>query len=98
MWDNVHTMAYKVTDRESFLTFVQALIKDREDSVAQEAVCASDPYSPEANDWENTTIERFLDGALSWATDSRMGRSQGLNGEPSWRTFAIFLIAGKTYE
>lgn len=88
----------RVTDRESFLTFVRALMADRQDSLAREATHPSSPYGPQASGWENVTIEAFLEAALAWAEDTRMGKEQGMDGGPSWQTFALFLSAGKWYE
>jgi hypothetical protein len=87
-----------VHDRDSFLAFVAALAADRRASVAAERASPSSPYEPDAGGWENVTIEGFLEAALSWAVDSDMGTSQGLPAEPSWRTFAVFLLCGKIYE
>lgn len=82
-----------VRDRETFLDFVWALVKDREDSVKKEEADPSSPFEPDANGWENITIERFFEAALAWATDS--GK---LPEEASWKAFAEFLYCGKIYE
>lgn len=97
--DEIEMDWQQVTDRESFFTFVRALIADRMDSLAKEAKHPSNPWGPAANGWENTSIEAFLDAALAWAETTHMGQSQGLgDGRPSWRTFALFLSVGKIYE
>lgn len=93
-----HKLLEQVTDRESFFAFVQALIDDREAAIKQEKVTPSEPYSPDAGGWENVTIERYLDAALTWAKATNMGISQGFPEEASWRAFAVFLYAGKIYE
>src|SRR5262245_2911582 len=93
-----HQILELVEGPESFLEFVRALVADRTASVATESVSPSSPYGPEANGWENTTIERFLGAAVAWAEDSRFGESQGLQGENAWRVFATFLYCGKIYE
>lgn len=93
--------AARVRTREEFLRFVRALIADRKVAVVAEAAGTSHASrDPEGDDWENTTIERFLEGALAWAEDTRMGETQGLTalGEPSWEAFAAFLYCGKIYE
>jgi hypothetical protein len=82
-----------VTDRDSFLAFVRALVVDRRRSVAAERISPSSPYGPDAGGWENVTVESFLEAALAWAEDS--GR---LPAEPSWQAFATFLYLGKIYE
>lgn len=96
--ESVERLAYRATDQASFVAFVRALVADRRDAVAREAHAPSSPYGPDANGWENTSIEAFLGAALSWAEDTQVGRSHGLGGAPSWRTFALFLSAGKGYE
>ena len=87
-----------VCDQASFFAFLRALIADRTAAVVSERGNPSSPVEPDAGGWQNTTIESFLDGALSWAEDTDMGTSQGLPFEPSWRTFAVFLYCGKIYE
>lgn len=88
----------KVIDRKSFYKFVESLIMDRKDAVAKEAIKPSSPYGPQANGWENSTIESYLEAALAWAEDTEMGESQGLGANLSWKTFATFLYCGKIYE
>ena len=53
---------------------------------------------PDAYGREMVSIEVFLSAALAWAKDSRLGQARGLDGEPSWRTVARFLTAGRGYE
>ena len=93
-----HELLNCVTDRESFLAFVRALVADRESEVAKEPSHPSRPYSCGANGWENGTIEAYLDAALRWAEDTDIGQTQGLPSEPSWKAFATFLYCGKIYE
>ncbi len=50
------------------------------------------------NEWENTTIKAFLDGAIAWAQASNFGVDQGLQLSNPWRQFANFLYCGKIYE
>jgi hypothetical protein len=88
----------RVTDRESFLAFVRALIADREDEVAKERLRPISPWGPGANGWENGTIEAYLEAALSWAEATGVGEAQGLPAKPSWKAFAVFLYCGKIYE
>jgi hypothetical protein len=88
----------QVTDRESFLAFVHALIMDRENEVAKERSQPSSPWGPGPNGWQNGSIEQFLGAAVRWAEATNMGQTQGLPEEPSWRAFAAFLYCGKIYE
>jgi hypothetical protein len=88
----------QVVDRASFLAFVRALIADRVDEVEKGRVQPSSSWGPGANGWENGTIEQYLCAALRWAEATRMGETQGLPADPSWRAFAVFLYCGKIYE
>lgn len=88
----------QVKDTESFLVFVRALAADRAESSAQETASSSSPYGADANGWENTTIESFLESAVAWAEASNFGLAQGLSPSNPWKQFAIFLYCGKTYE
>lgn len=49
-------------------------------------------------EWENTTIEAFLHGAIAWAEDSNFGVARGLQASNFWHQFATFLYCGKIYE
>ncbi len=91
--DHLDKLLDSVSDSDSFLEFVDALAADREDEVAKEKIEPSNPYGSGANGWENGTIERYLDAAVRWASDS-----QALPKEPSWKAFAEFLYRGKSYE
>jgi hypothetical protein len=86
-----------VNDETSFLRFLEALSADRSESVRQEAENPSPPWGPEANGWENPTIEAFLLASVAWAVDAR--RAPALkNPENPWRRCAEILYAGKGYE
>jgi hypothetical protein len=89
-----------VCDEESFRQFLFALAWDREDSTAKERVKPSSPYGPDANGWENTTIDRFLFAAVGWARASEKGLPLTHYEPPSnpWRRCADILYAGKGYE
>ena len=88
----------RVEDKFSFYAFVEALARDRRQSVLEEARSPSNAYAADAQGWENTTVETFLEAALAWAEASDMGAAQGLPDGPSWKVFAIFLYCGKIYE
>jgi len=82
----------QVQDRDSFLTFVDALRRDLDDAWVKERANPSHPYGRGWNDWENMSLEGFLEAAVAWARD------RPLPEEPSWQDFAHFLHAGKIYE
>jgi hypothetical protein len=90
-----------VHDRASFLEFVRALMRDREEEVRKEKLSPSSPYGPGAGGWENASIEGFLESAVGWAEDVTAHedeRRPWFSETPSWPAFARFLYMGKIYE
>lgn len=81
----------KVNDRESFILFVTKLIKDRKSAEEIERANFEKNNFTTASDWENQTIENYLDGAVSWLEDSE-------RTDISWKLMAEFLYCGKIYE
>ena len=81
-----------VHDEATFIMFLNALMADFQQSQKIEAETPSSPYGAAANGWENTTIDRFLEAATSWAHDSPP------EGENPWQRIADILYAGKIYE
>ena len=98
MAEDLNAKLEAVVDRESFLTFVKALIADRKDGVAKEKISPSSPWSSGSNDWEHGTIEAYLEAAVACAEDSQRIGTEILNLAPSWKSFATFLYCGKIYE
>lgn len=92
--DDALDQVEQAQDRESFLTFVDALRRDLEDAERRERAQPSHPYGRGWNDWElgNMSLAGFLEAAVNWA------REHPIPAEPSWQTFAEFLHAGKIYE
>jgi hypothetical protein len=84
-----------VCDERTFLAFVRALTADRLAAVDRSATGGSDDA---ANDWNNETIETFLESAHAWAEDADFGERQGLAAASPWKKFATFLYCGKIYE
>jgi hypothetical protein len=87
-----------VRDQESFLKFVEALIKDREDEDSKKKLHPSPLYGTGVNGWENSSIESYLEAAVAWGRSTNMGETQGLKKDNLWKTFATFLYLGKIYE
>lgn len=81
----------EVNSKETFLEFVEALIADKLDEEKKELISPSSPYSSGANGWENSTITSFLESAHAFSEDSNQINL-------SWKSFALFLYAGKIYE
>ena len=94
-------LAEEVVDEETFLSFVKALVDDRQEAIRLQLDEPNSPYEADAGGWETTSIESFLESASVWAEDSAFGRNlpktQLINVSP-WRRFAEFLLAGKYYE
>jgi hypothetical protein len=95
----LHEAVDSTRDWTTFLNFARQLLADREDAVARERVTPPSPFDLcGANNWQNVTIEGFLEGAIAWAEDTNFGGTQGLSAENPWRQFAAFLQCGKVYE
>jgi hypothetical protein len=90
----LHEMIDRVDSKESFLEFVAALRADLEASLAEERVHPSSGYGPAARDWENPSLDRFLEAMQAWAEDT----GERVPSQASWRTFAKMLYAAKHYE
>jgi hypothetical protein len=78
---------FKVTDRQSFIKFIDLLRKDFVDN-------------PES--WENTKLEDFLEALSSYATDIQGyydNTNQNINAvEANWQTFADIFKGASIYE
>jgi hypothetical protein len=98
--DELFNVLEAVQDEESFLQFLLALRDDREASIAQEKLTPSAPYGPEARGWENPTVERFFDAAVTWARASKkeLPLANYVPSSNPWKRCADILFAGKIYE
>jgi hypothetical protein len=72
----------QVTDLDSFLAFVDALVEDRKINPLE---------------WQNDSIEAYLESSAAWARDSK-GLPISMDARPSWQALANFLYSGKIYE
>ena len=89
----------KVNDRESFLTFVKALIADREDEVRKDAKNPDPWLDMGSNGWQNHSIESYFESAVAWYESTGCGEPDSEDKPVSpWRHFTYFLYAGKIYE
>lgn len=82
----LHEMANHVRTREELADFVSALLDDLREN---------------GHEWENPTLERFLDAMSAWirampATHRNLGRSAPTL--PDWATLAQILYAARLYE
>jgi hypothetical protein len=85
-----------VVDRESFMRFAEALIRDREEAEELERQSPEQYRWGGANDWQNGSISQYLGCALAGAEAQREG--WGSDVGVSWRELAILLWLGKIYE
>ncbi len=94
----LHELLEYVNDEKSFIRFISELIRDRKSEVKTQNETPVDPFGCGPHDWENHTIEDFLESAKAWAEASNFGEFQGLKGASTWKKFAVFLYCGKIYE
>jgi hypothetical protein len=67
-------------------------IETKQDFLEFVAALAQD--SADGAGWQNGSIDSYLDAMHAWASDS----GERVSHQPSWRTFAEILYAGKIYE
>lgn len=75
----------QVSDQSSFIAFVRALQADRANPVTRD-------------EWQNDTIEDYLEAAAAWAEAAPMQLHSSSDTASIWRAFAQFLYCGKIYE
>ena len=78
---------FKVTDRQSFVEFIELLHED---------------YHKNLKSWQNKNLDGFLDAIARYANDIQ-GYYDNTNkkvnaDEPSWQVFADILKGSKIYE
>jgi hypothetical protein len=95
---DLYELADNVETEQDFLSFVQALMEDKESENKKEKVKPSSPYGAGANGWENGNIVTFLDAALAWGQASINGLEFYKKPENPWKRAAHILHAGKFYE
>ncbi len=78
----LHNKINNITDKNDLVDFVEALRKD----------LLSNP-----NEWENSTLERFLESLAQWLSDIEDAHFEDQKS-PNWRMVAEILYAGKIYE
>ncbi len=96
-WDADHS-AEQVQDIESFLHFLEVLIKDWEAATKAEKTSPSSPYRSMYG-WENTNIGDFFEAAIAGARGNKLGQPGGAYADKSaWRQAAQIMLLGKVYE
>ena len=80
-------MATKVIDRQSFISFIDALHSE---------------YMSSGGTWENPTLDRFMEAMSAYAKDIQgyyNNTSQDINADfPSWKVFADILRGAAIYQ
>ncbi len=96
---NLYEMAEKVDSKESFLRFVQALAEDAEAADSEPEHTADGKLNLSPRGWENGRISASLGSMSAWAAGNSGTTGQAhVPEQPSWRTLAEVLHAGKFYE
>ncbi len=85
----------RVTDRDSFIAFVQALADERDEAAGIERDIPQAHMVDGAHNWKNADIAEFLYAALEYFEPKPFHEPET---EPSWRMFAEFLWCGKIIE
>jgi len=85
----------KVTDKDSFLEFLEALISEREEADELEKSEPEKWAYGGANGWQNSSISSFLECASCFFLEDPHRHS---GEELSWKDMAEFLYYGKIYE
>ena len=98
MSKDLYELADSVETEQDFLSFVEALMKDKSDEENKEKIKPSSPYGPGANGWENGDIVSFLDAAIAWGESSKNGLQFYEKPTNQWKRAAHILHAGKFYE
>ncbi|HEY3789179.1 MAG TPA: hypothetical protein VGL71_10005 [Urbifossiella sp.] len=85
----------RVTDRDSFIAFVEALADERAAAAEIERANPRVYVVDGAHNWKNGEIDGFLYAALEYFEPKPFFQPET---EPSWRMFAEFLWHGKIIE
>lgn len=74
----------EISDKEAFLSFLEALIFD---------------YRKHPKEWENTTIDLYLEAMMSWIEDYSSSEFNDIDWKDiNYSTMAKILYMGKLYE
>lgn len=68
-------------------------MKTREDAVKTLEILIED-FRNHPDDWENSTLERYLEAMAAWLNSARLREVEA----PSWELFCEALEAAKIYE
>ncbi|MER8406522.1 MULTISPECIES: hypothetical protein [unclassified Mesorhizobium] len=96
-WAQLSLFLDRVEDLPSFVRFVDALRRDREDADRRE-IAKPGPSDPGWNGWQNGSISTFLESAVAWFEAHGQGNPAFLADENPWKAAARIIYAGKYYE
>ncbi|MNW02728.1 hypothetical protein D3C71_1985600 [compost metagenome] len=74
----IHELVNQVKSKEDLIYFLSQLRND---------------LNQNNRDWENQTLESYLEAMEAWLTDY-----SNIPSQPTWKTFADILYASKIYE
>lgn len=96
---SLYELASRVDSKESFVRFVHALAADAERSDAEGSRTADGKLNLSPGGWENGRVAAFLEAMAAWVeADSERASKARVPEQASWQTFAMILLAGKSYE
>ena len=82
--ENIIEQIEKISDKKSFLLFLEKLITD---------------YRENNSEWENQSVDEYLDAMVSWIDDYSTSEFNDIDWESiDYSTMAKILYMGKIYE
>ena len=82
--ENIIELIEKISDKKSFLLFLEKLITD---------------YKENNSEWENQSVDEYLDAMMSWIEDYSTSEFNDIDWESiDYSTMAKILYMGKIYE
>lgn len=87
-----------VCDEISFIKFLEVLAADRKDAAIREKSGLPPSDGTGTSDWQNGTIENFLECAAAWASSSIDGLAVYQKPDNPWKRCADIIYMGKIYE
>lgn len=87
----------RMNDEQSFIAFIDALGSDFASQPLLDNVTLLKRDELGVSQWENGSVDTFLEAAAAWATDSARN-SPSISETNIWQRCASILLAGKFYE
>ncbi|MGH2271260.1 DUF7660 family protein [Anaerohalosphaeraceae bacterium U12dextr] len=83
---NLNEAVQNIKNKNDLASFIKLLLDDLKNN---------------ENDWENATLERYLESMSAWLADSdglSLNLGKELPKQPDWNTIGDILLAAKYYE